>query len=83
MSAPGGVSAPRGGLLPGVPGPGGFVSEHALRQTTPRERRLLLRTVRILLECILVMSIETDCLTGRIGSVPILLVKWSVTIHTM
>ena len=50
-----GVFAPRG--LPGpsgVPGPGGLVSQHALRQTPPRERRLLLRTVRILLECILV-----------------------------
>ena len=43
-----------GGLLPGgVPGPVGLVSQHALRQT-PRERRLLLQTVCILLECILV-----------------------------
>ena len=32
---------------------GGLVSQHALRQT-PRERQLLLRTVHILLECILV-----------------------------
>ena len=35
--------------------PGGLVSQHALRQTPPpRERWLLLRMVRILLECILV-----------------------------
>ena len=34
---------------------GGLVSQDALRQTpSPRERWLLLRTVRILLECILV-----------------------------
>ena len=33
---------------------GGLVSQHALRQTLPRERRPLLRTVRIILECILV-----------------------------
>ena len=62
---PGGGSAPRGvcsqggawseGLLPG----GGLVSQHALRQT-PRERRLLLRTVRIPLECILVPNIFID-----------------------
>ena len=47
-----------GRCLPqGVPGLGGLVSQHALRQTPPpRERRLLLRTVRILLECILVFS---------------------------
>ena len=45
----------RGYLLRGVSAPG-VVSQHALRQTPPhpRERRLLLRTVRILLECILV-----------------------------
>ena len=56
----GGVSRPRGCLPKGVPrprgcpGPGlGGVSQHALRQTPP-SRRLLLRTVRILLECILV-----------------------------
>ena len=46
-----------GGLQPtprGVsrPTPGGMVSQHALRQTP---RQLLLRAVRILLECILVM----------------------------
>ena len=55
VPGPGGVFAPRG--LPGpsgVPGPGELVSQHALRQTPPPERRLLLRTVRILLECILV-----------------------------
>ena len=47
----GGGSA-RGGL---VPGPGGLISQHALRQTpTPRERWLLLWMVCILLECILV-----------------------------
>ena len=34
----------------------GLVSQHALWQT-PQERRLLLRTVRILLECILVPSL--------------------------
>ena len=38
------------------PGPGGCVSQHALRQT-PLSRRLLLRTVRIQLECILVLSV--------------------------
>ena len=52
-----GGSAPGPGGGWGVPGPGrvGMVSQHALRQT-PRERRPLLRTVRILLEleCILV-----------------------------
>ena len=37
---------------------GGLVSQHALRQNPPppRERWLLLRTVRILLECILVSA---------------------------
>ena len=60
MPALGGVCSggcvPRGvpGLGRCVPGPGGLVSQHALRQTPPPERRLLLRTVRILLECILV-----------------------------
>ena len=34
---------------------GGLVSQHVLRQNPPRERRPLLRTVRILLECILVV----------------------------
>ena len=41
---------------PGGPGPalgGGGVSKHALRQTPP-SRQLLLRVVRILLECIVV-----------------------------
>ena len=46
-----------GGLLLGrclVPG-GGLVSQHALRQAPlPQERRLLLPTVHILLDCILV-----------------------------
>ena len=64
---PGG-SAPRGclvreGLLPGaggVPGPRGVPAPRGIgipvctEADTPRERRLLLRTVRILLECILV-----------------------------
>ena len=53
-----GGSAPRGVPGPGgVSGPGGLVprggSQDALRQT-PQERWLLLRMVRILLECILV-----------------------------
>ena len=44
------------GLTRGVqPRPRGVcVSQHALRQTPPTSRRLLLRTLRILLECILV-----------------------------
>ena len=58
-----GISRPRPGGFPG-PGPGlsrprprprGCVSQHALRQTPPG-RRLLLWTVRILLECILVQN---------------------------
>ena len=57
---PGGVSRP---TPRGSPSPhrGGYVqaqarggSQHALRQTPPHSRRLLLRAVRILLECILV-----------------------------
>ena len=36
--------------------PGGLVSQHALRQTPPRERRLLLRRVGIPLKCILVLD---------------------------
>ena len=52
-------STPRGhveGSGRGSPGPGG-VSQHALRQTPPPpgSRRLLLRAVRIILECILVL----------------------------
>ena len=51
--SPGGFLFP-GGLLPGV----WCFSQHALRQTPlPRERRLLLRTVRIPLECILVLVV--------------------------
>ena len=62
----GGVSRPRPGGVsrlrpegvfrprPRGPRPRGGVSQHALRQTPPRNRRLLLRTVHILLECILV-----------------------------
>ena len=44
-----------GGVAPGGLGVGGWglVSQHALRQTPARLGRLLLRTVRILLECIL------------------------------
>ena len=50
-----GVSRPRPRPR-GCPGPGsGGVSQHALRQT-PASRLLLLRTVRILLECILVFQ---------------------------
>ena len=49
---PKGVSRPRPGGGPG-PGVDGGGSQHALRQSPPR-RRLLLWTVRILLECILV-----------------------------
>ena len=53
---PGGVVCPGG--CPG-PGPGGRgVSQHALTQTPP-SRRQLLRTVRILLECIIVYLIRT------------------------
>ena len=47
VSAPGGLPGPRG-LLPGG------VYQHALRQTPPRQRRLLLWMVSIPLECILV-----------------------------
>ena len=55
-----GGPAPRG--VPGLgacsqgePGPGGrLVFQHALLRQTPLERRLLLRTIRIKLECILV-----------------------------
>ena len=49
----GGVCS-RGHLVWGVSALGG-VSQHALRQTPPQGRRLLLRTVHILLECILVL----------------------------
>ena len=48
MSAPGGVSAPRGSA------PREGVCSRGVSALPPRERRLLLRTVRILLECILV-----------------------------
>ena len=49
-SAWGGVSAPRGCLVQG-----GLLRRVACTEADPpRERRLLLRTVRILLECILV-----------------------------
>ena len=50
------VQAHHPGGCPG-PGPGG-VSQHALRQTpSPPNRWLMLRAVRILLECILVQSV--------------------------
>ena len=52
VPGPGGVCS-GGGLLLGGACSWGVVSQHALRQT-PQERQLLLRTVRILLECILV-----------------------------
>ena len=57
LYGPGGFTWSEGGcMVPGgAPGRGGLVSRHALRQT-PRERRLLLWTVRILLECILFCS---------------------------
>ena len=69
-SVHGGVSrpTPRGGVEGSGQGvsrctPGGClqahtggVSQHALRQTPPGSRQLLLRAVRILLECILVIS---------------------------
>ena len=64
---PGGSrSTPKGGLqahTQGVsPGPHlGGVSQHALRQTPPPSRRLLLRAVRILLECILVSIFLFSC----------------------
>ena len=45
-------SRPRGGC----PGPGG-VSQQALRQTPPPPGKRLLRVVRILLECILVLIV--------------------------
>ena len=56
LSAPGGgVFAPRGCLVRGGVCSGELVSLHTLRQTPPpRERGPLLRTIRILLECILV-----------------------------
>ena len=50
---PGGVHA----HTHGGPGPGS-VSQHALRQTLP-SRWLLLRAVRILLECILVIHVTS------------------------
>ena len=50
-----GGACSRGVCSQGVCSQGGWlVSQHALRQTPPRERWLLLRMVRILLECILV-----------------------------
>ena len=39
---------------------GGSGSQHALRQTPPPIRRLMLRAVRILLECILVYNFNFD-----------------------
>ena len=51
---PGGSPGPHLGGSPGTD-PGARVSQHALRQTPPC-RQLLLRAVRILLECILVYN---------------------------
>ena len=45
---------PRGGAVQAQ----GGVSQHALRQTPPPSRRLLLQTVCILLECILVLNLN-------------------------
>ena len=74
-SGGGWVSRPRargvGGVwLEGCPGPGpgrsrfrpggGWVSQHVLSQTPPNSRQVLLRTVRILLECILFVIIFCD-----------------------
>ena len=50
-----GVLAPRGSVPRGCLFPGG-AGIPACTEADPRERRLLLRTVRILLECILVAS---------------------------
>ena len=50
----GGCLGPGGARSWGCLVRGGLVSQHALRQTPPGERRPLLWTVRILLECILV-----------------------------
>ena len=47
----GGVPGPRGCLLQGVPGLRGGIP--AFTEADPQSRWLLLRTVRILLECIL------------------------------
>ena len=45
----------------------GGVSQHALRQTIP-SRQLLLRTVRILLECILVANYFSPSITNNLFS---------------
>ena len=54
----GGVSpAPHpGGKLRGLQAQTWGLSQHALKQTPPPSRRLLLREVRILLECILILA---------------------------
>ena len=53
VSRQGCLQAHTQGVSPG-PHPGGWVSQHAQKQT-PSSRQLLLRAVRILLECILVL----------------------------
>ena len=66
-SGPGGAWS-QGGLVLGMPAPGGVWSRggwYASMQwgrPSPRERRLLLRTVRMLMECILVVHLN-GCLT--------------------
>ena len=62
----GGGSAPGGCPLRGVPGRGGWYPSMQWGRP-PRERRLLLRAVRILLECILVAYVKV----GLIDSEPI------------
>ena len=71
VSAPGGGSAWSEGVC--SRGDGGLVSQHALRQSPPGERRLLLRTVRILLECIIVMQFFAHSLTFRGSALPVYL----------
>ena len=70
MTAPG-VPAPEGGLLWGMPAPGGCLSQGG--DPPPKSRRLLLQMVRILLECIIVVRIfvfvpenRTFCFPGLI-----------------
>ena len=93
-SGPGGIWS-QGGRVPGpggggsVPGGGGVVSQLALRQTS-WERRLLLRTVHILLQCILVICRinflkityqlglrESPCWKPRIRCIPKMRVHYS------
>ena len=57
-SGGGGVPAPGGAWSGGMPGPGGACSRGGAWETPPG--RLLLRAVRILLECILVCRFMID-----------------------